>query len=105
MPYDYDNDPNQIDTLAPIAREIAGTLPPKPSGVTQMERVEGCLRDALAHLQKSIEENRLSDVLYDDAGKPRKEMSLSDSFTRSLKSLPKFTTLMCRAKGTPGRAL
>jgi hypothetical protein len=74
VPYDYDNDPNQIDTLAPIAHEIAGTLPPKPSGLTQIERVEGCVRDALAHLQKSIEENRLSDVLYDDAGKPRKEV-------------------------------
>ena len=39
-----------------------------------MERVEICARETIAHLQKSIEHNRLSDVLYDDTGTPRKEI-------------------------------
>lgn len=73
VPYDYDSDPNDVATLDPIAREIVGTLPLKPSGLSQMERVERCLSETIAHLQKSIEHNRLSDVLYDDTGKSRKE--------------------------------
>jgi hypothetical protein len=39
-----------------------------------MERVERCLGETIDHLQQSIEQNRLSDVLYDDSGKPRKEI-------------------------------
>lgn len=39
-----------------------------------MERVEACVDDTVRHLRKGIEQNRLSDVLYDDAGLPRKEV-------------------------------
>ncbi len=74
VPYDYDRDPNDVAKLAPIAREIVGEPPAKPSGLGKMERVELCVRETIAHLQKSIEHNRLSDVLYDDAGTPRKEI-------------------------------
>jgi hypothetical protein len=74
IPYDYDRDPNSVAKLAPIAREIVGEPPAKPSGLGQMERVELCVGETIAHLQKSIEHNRLSDVLYDDAGTPRKEI-------------------------------
>lgn len=73
-PYDYDRDPNNVATLAPIAREIVGELPAKPVGLSQMERIEECVRETVAHMQKSIEHNRLSDVLYDDTGIPRKEV-------------------------------
>lgn len=73
-PYDYDRDPNDVANLAPIAREIVGEPPAKPSGLSQMERVEACVGETMDHLQKSIEHNRLSDVLYDDTGTPRKEI-------------------------------
>lgn len=73
-PYDYDRDPNDVANLAPIAREIVGKPPAKPSGLSKMERVEACVGTTIAHLQKSIEHNRLSDVLYDDTGTPRKEI-------------------------------
>jgi hypothetical protein len=72
-PYDYDRDPNDVANLGPIAREIVGEPPAKPSGLIQMERVEACVGETIAHLQKSIEHNRLSDVLFDDTGAPRKE--------------------------------
>lgn len=73
-PYDYDRDPNDVANLAPIAREVVGEPPAKPPGLSQMERVERCVAETIAHLQRSIEHNRLSDVLYDDAGTPRKEI-------------------------------
>lgn len=74
VPYDYDRDPNHVDDFAPIAREIVGEPPPKPSVLNQIERVEACVGDTIFHLQKSIEHNRLLDVLYDDTGVPRKEI-------------------------------
>jgi hypothetical protein len=73
-PYDYDRDPNGVADLEPIAREIVGEPPAKPSGLSPMERVEACVEETISHLQKSIEHNRLSDVLYDDTGTPRKEV-------------------------------
>ncbi len=74
VPYDYDFDPNDVATLDPIAREIVGKPPAKPFRLSQLERVEACVHETVAHLQRSIEHNRLSDVLYDDAGNPRKEI-------------------------------
>ena len=33
-----------------------------------------CVNETISNLRQSIEDNRLSDVLYDDQGKPRKEL-------------------------------
>jgi len=74
VPYDYDNDPNQVATLGPIAREIVGQPSERPAGLNAMERVEACVSQTVLHLQKSVEHNRLSEVLFDDAGSPRKEI-------------------------------
>jgi hypothetical protein len=74
IPYDYDIDPNHIANLIPIAREIVGELPAKPSGLEPMERVEACVGVTISQLQKSFEHNRLGEFLYDDDGKPRKEI-------------------------------
>lgn len=74
MPYDYDSDPNNVAKLDPIAREIVGQASPNIAGLSQMERVEACIDDTISHLRKGIEQNRLSDLLYDDAGDPRKEV-------------------------------
>lgn len=73
-PYDYDRDPNNVATLAPIAREIVGEPTVTPLGLSQMERIEQCVSETVSHMQKSIEHNRLSDLLYDDSGIPRKEV-------------------------------
>jgi hypothetical protein len=88
-PYDYDLDPKHVAPLDPVAREVVGELPAKPQGLSQMERIEACVNETVAHLQKSIEHNRLSDVLYDDSGKPRKEVisqrliyAIADIFTK-----------------------
>jgi hypothetical protein len=73
-PYDYDRDPNHVADFAPIAREIAREPSVSPSGMSQMERVEACVGETIAHLQTSMEHYRLSDVLHDDSGKPRREI-------------------------------
>jgi hypothetical protein len=73
-PYDYDSDPNNVAKLDPVAREIVGEASPNVAGLSQMERVEACVNETISQLRKSIEQNRLSDVLYDDAGVPRKEV-------------------------------
>lgn len=73
-PYDYDRDPKNVASFAPIAREIVGTPPAKPTGLDQMQRVEGCVAETIAHLKRSIEHNRVSDLLYDDSGIPRNEV-------------------------------
>jgi len=75
VPYDYDQDPNQVAGFNPIAREIVGELPKKPTGLSAIELVERCVFDTITQLQKSIEHNRLADLLYDDAGRPRREIA------------------------------
>jgi len=72
-PYDYDSDPNNAASLDPIAREVVGEPARELTGLSQMERVEACVRETIGHLREGIEQNRLSDVLYDDSKEPRKE--------------------------------
>jgi hypothetical protein len=73
-PYDYDRDPNHVANFAAIAREIVGPQTVQASALSPMERVEACIAETINHLRKSIEHNRLAELLYDDAGKPRKEL-------------------------------
>lgn len=72
--YDYDRDPDNVAALVPIAREIVGEPAPPRPGLNQMQRVEACVSESVSHLQKSIEHNRLSELLYDDSGVPRNEI-------------------------------
>ena len=72
--YDFDFDPRKISDFDPIARELVGTPTVSVKGLDQWGKVELCLTETIAHLKQSIEENRLSDVLYDDNGKVRKEL-------------------------------
>jgi hypothetical protein len=74
VPYDFDRDPKDVASLAPIAREIVGEQVAKPVGLNKMERVEKCVSETVVHLQNSIEHNRLSELLYDDEGVPRPEI-------------------------------
>ncbi len=74
VPYDYDRDPNNVAKLDPIAREIVGDPSPNVAGLSQMERVEACVDETIRQLRKGIEQNRLSDVLYDDDLVPRNEV-------------------------------
>lgn len=74
IPYDYDRDPNDVANFSPIAYEIVGTPTPMPVGLDQMQRVKNCVEETIAHLKRSVEHNRVSDLLYDDAGVPRKEI-------------------------------
>ena len=73
-PYDYDRDPSEVAKLDPIAREIVGEAPTNLTGLSPMDRVEKCMRETIDHVRKSIEQNRLSDLLYDDTGVPRNEV-------------------------------
>jgi hypothetical protein len=72
--YDFDEDPSHVSDFMPIAREIVGEPEVSKTGLDQWERIKACVRETVSHLRRCIEENRLSDVLYDEAGKPRKEI-------------------------------
>jgi hypothetical protein len=74
VPYDYDGDPNNVARFDPIAREIVGEPSPDVAGLSQMQRVEACVNETISQLRKNFEQNRLSDVLYEDSGAPRKEV-------------------------------
>jgi hypothetical protein len=74
VPYDFDKDPSKVSDFDPIAREIVGADPTVKTGLTPTQRVEMCLSETIANVKHSIEENRLSDVLFSDDGKPRKEV-------------------------------
>lgn len=73
IPYDFDRDPTKSD-FDPIAAEIVGKPEVSVTGLDPNGRVQLCVTETISHLRQSIEENRLSDVLYDDEGKPRKEL-------------------------------
>jgi len=73
-PYDFDVDPRKISDYDPIAEELVGKPTLDLNGLDGWGRVERCLSETLSHFKHSIEENRLSDVLYDDDGKPRNEL-------------------------------
>lgn len=72
--YDFDFDSRKVSDFDPIARELVGTPTVSLQGLDRWGRVELCLTETITHFKQSIEENRLSDVLYDDNGKPRKEL-------------------------------
>jgi hypothetical protein len=73
-PYDFDKDRSRVGDEESIAQEIAGSAKPNIEGLTPEMRMEKCWSDTVEHLSLSIEENRLSDCLFDDAGNPRKEV-------------------------------
>jgi hypothetical protein len=72
--YDFDSEYAKTSDFEPIAREIVGSPNVNVDGLDQWSRIEACVRDTIGNLRQTLEENRLSDVLYDDAGKPRKEL-------------------------------
>ncbi|MGP8252606.1 MAG: hypothetical protein ACLQHF_11265 [Terracidiphilus sp.] len=74
IPYDFDLDPRKVSDFDPIAAEIVGAPKVDLSGLDAWGRVRRCVTETISHLRQSIEDNRLSDVLYDDQGKPRKEL-------------------------------
>lgn len=73
IPYDFDRDLRKAD-FDPIAAEIVGTPTRAYSGSDSWGKVEACVKQTIEHLKHSIEDNRLSDVLFDENGKPRKEL-------------------------------
>ena len=74
IPYDFDSDPRKVSDFDPIAQEIVGTPKLDQTGLDQWGKVQTCVNETITHLRRSIEDNRLSDVLYDDSGTPRKEL-------------------------------
>ena len=74
IPYDCDRDPRKVADFDPIAREIVGTPTVNQTGLDNWGKVRQCVTETITHFRQSIENNRLSDVLFDDDGKPRKEL-------------------------------
>jgi hypothetical protein len=74
VPYDFDRDPRKVSDFDPIAAEIVGTPKIDKTGLDSWGRVCLCVTETISHLRQSIEDNRLSDALYDDQGKPRNEL-------------------------------
>jgi hypothetical protein len=74
IPYDFDVDPRKISDYDPIAEELVGKPTLDLNGLDGWGRVERCLSETISHFKHSIEENKLSDVLYDDESKPRNEL-------------------------------
>ena len=73
-PYDFDRDPRKVSDFDSIAAEIVGKPNISKTGLDAWGRVQLCVTETISHLRQSIEENRLSDALFDDDGKPRKEL-------------------------------
>ncbi len=73
VPFDFDRDPRRAD-FDPIAAEIVGTPVLAYTGADSWSKVEACVNQTIEHLKESIEDNRLSDVLFDENGKPRREL-------------------------------
>ena len=72
--YDFDFDPRKVSDFDPIASEIVGKPQIDVRGMDAGGRVRMCVDETISNLRQSIEDNRLSDVLFDDRGKPRKEL-------------------------------
>jgi hypothetical protein len=73
VPFDFDRDQRRAD-FDPIAAEIVGTPVRAYTGTDSWGKVEACVNQTIEHLRQSIEDNRLSDVLFDESGKPRREL-------------------------------
>jgi hypothetical protein len=73
-PYDFDKDPHNISDVKALAKEIVGKSDEVSKEGSAIERVEGVLSMLLRDLRKLIQENRLSDLLFNDNGTPRKEI-------------------------------
>ena len=74
VPYDFDRATSKVSDFDPIAKELVGDKPQAKTGLNPNQRLETCLSETLSHVKQSIEENRLSDVLFSDDGKPRNEV-------------------------------
>jgi hypothetical protein len=74
IPYDFDRDPRKVSDFDPIAEEIVGKPSIDQTGLDGWGKVQLCVTETISHLRQSIEDNRLSDALYDDQGKPRNEL-------------------------------
>jgi len=74
IPYDFDRDPRRVSDFDPIAEEVVGKSNIDQTGLDGWGKVQLCVTEAISHLRQSIEDNRLSDALYDDQGKPRNEL-------------------------------
>jgi hypothetical protein len=72
--YDFDFDPRKVSDFDPIASEIVGKPQIDVRGLNAEDRLRMCFDETISHLRQSVEENRLSEVLFDDQGKPRKEL-------------------------------
>jgi hypothetical protein len=73
-PYDFDSDPENVSDFDAIATEVVGEAKIDVAKLTERQRVDAAIAETLSHLKQSIQFNRLSDCLYDDSGKPRKEL-------------------------------
>ncbi len=73
VPYDFDRNPKRAD-FDPIAAEIVGNPIRAYAGTDSWGKVKACANQTIEHLKQSIEDNRLSDVLFDESGKPRREL-------------------------------
>lgn len=73
-PYDFDTDPEHVSDFTAIASEIVGEPRFDLAGLTEQQRVNAAVQETIKHLQQTLQANRLADCLYDDSGKPRKEL-------------------------------
>jgi hypothetical protein len=74
IPYDFDTDPHRVSDVEAVAQEIVGNPGIDTSAIPQEGRAMACLTTTLDHFEQAVQENGLSDCLFDDDGKPRKEV-------------------------------
>jgi hypothetical protein len=72
--YDFDVDPAGVADYGALANEVVGVGNVVTSGLTAEQRVEACVAETIGHFTHSVEQNRLSDLLFDDEGHPRREL-------------------------------
>jgi hypothetical protein len=73
--YDFDLDKRNVGDADALAKEIVGIPSAYSTDLPAAERVESLLKKLLETLRKLVEENRLSELLFNDDGSPKKEVA------------------------------
>lgn len=73
--YDFDADRRNVGDSAALAKEIVGQPNSIPNGLSPVERTEAMLHSVISTLRKLVEENRLSELLFNDDGSYKKEIA------------------------------
>jgi hypothetical protein len=74
-PYDFDKDPWGLVSWEQVAREYVKSSPFKPKQATTDDEFKRFVRDIIAYFKHFVEEQKGWQLLWNDDGKPRREVA------------------------------